>query len=193
MRASPVGRHRSIWRRIRERHRLASKLRIVRKSPREELQFDPQCSMLVTADVGDEDWLRVWLAPFDLGILREIDRTSCLSDNFAREIAKEQMPWLQRDEDGWPRMQVCRNGGAGRDRDVENKDELVLEERFVVLGRSFERVVVGELLVLCAGSADGSNRAQDQDGEEKFPHASCPSSRWFISAAQWMAAKLRPR
>jgi hypothetical protein len=56
-------------------------------------------------------------------------------------------------------MKVCRDGGAGRDGDVENEDELVLQERFVVVGRGLERVVVGEVIALRAGSADGSDRA----------------------------------
>jgi len=56
-------------------------------------------------------------------------------------------------------MKVCRDGGAGRDGDVENEYKVILEERFVVLGRGLERVVVGEVIALRASSADGSDRA----------------------------------
>jgi hypothetical protein len=49
---------------------------------------------------------------------------------------------------------VRRDGGAGWDRDVEDEYEVILEERFVVRGRGLERVVVGEVTALRAGSAD---------------------------------------
>jgi hypothetical protein len=47
-----------------------------RRSPREELKLDPQRPLLAAADVADEHWLRVWFTPFDLRLLREIDRAS---------------------------------------------------------------------------------------------------------------------
>jgi hypothetical protein len=43
-------------------------------------------------------------------------------------------------------MYVRGHGGAGRNRNIEREDEVVLEEGLVVVGRRLQREVGGELL-----------------------------------------------